>query len=152
MNTFVEVLTEMQNVRDNLKRTENGAVAYKSTMDKVYDMFAFGGAYRMRTDDDIVALYANAYAQSPVLATKCLFYLRDVRGGQGERRFFRVAFKWLAMTKPDVAKELLQFIPEYGRWDDLYCLFDTPIEKDVLNFIKQGVIEGVKILENNSYE
>ena len=119
MNTFVEALTQMQEVKDNLKRTENGALAYSSTMDKVYDMFAFGGAYRDRTDDEVVALYANAYAQSPVLATKCLFYLRDARGGQGERRFFRVAFKWLIQSHTDVAQELLSLISEYGRWDDL---------------------------------
>ena len=119
MNTFVEALAEMQNLMENLKRTENGALAYSSTMDKVYDMFAFGGAYRNRTDDEVVALYANAYAQSPVLATKCLFYLRDVRGGQGERRFFRVAFKWLIKTHEDEARKLLPLIAEYGRWDDL---------------------------------
>ena len=119
MNAFIETLTEMQNIMDNLKRTENGALAYNSTMDKVYDMFAFGGAYRSRTDDEVIALYANAYAQSPVLATKCLFYLRDVRGGQGERRFFRVAFRWLIKTHEDEARKLLSFIAEYGRWDDL---------------------------------
>ena len=119
MNTFVEALTQMQEVRNNLKRTENGALAYSSTMDKVYDMFAFGGAYRNRTDDEVIALYANAYAQSPVLATKCLFYLRDVRGGQGERRFFRVAFKWLIRNHEEVARKLLSLIAEYGRWDDL---------------------------------
>ena len=110
MNAFIETLTEMQNIMDNLKRTENGALAYNSTMDKVYDMFAFGGAYRSRTDDEVIALYANAYAQSPVLATKCLFYLRDVRGGQGERRFFRVAFRWLIKTHEDEARKLLPFI------------------------------------------
>lgn len=119
MNTFVEAMTEMQNRTDNFKRTENGALAYKSTMDKVYDMFAFGGAYRQRTNDEVVALYADAYAQSPVLATKCLFYLRDVRGGQGERRFFREAFKWLIWSHRDTARALLTYISEYGRWDDL---------------------------------
>ena len=119
MNTFVEAMTNMQNKTDNLKRTENGALAYSSTMDKVYDMFAFGGAYRQRTDDEVRALYANAYAQSPVLATKCLFYLRDVRGGQGERRFFRECYKWLIARHPEVAHKLLPMIAEYGRWDDL---------------------------------
>ena len=142
MNTFVEALTEMQNVRDNLKRTENGATAYKSTMDKVYDMFAFGGAYRMRTDDDIVALYANAYAQSPVLATKCLFYLRDVRGGQGERRFFRVAFKWLIQSHIDVARKLLPLISEYGRWDDLIDVcYETRLWSDALDLIGEQLVK-----------
>lgn len=145
MNTFVEVLTEMQNVRDNLKRTENGAVAYKSTMDKVYDMFAFGGAYRMRTDDEVAALYADAYAQSPVLATKCLFYLRDVRGGQGERRFFRVAFKWLIRLHADVARALLPLISEYGRWDDLIeVCYETSLWDEAMTIINAQLIEDLE--------
>lgn len=112
MNTFV-------NYMDNIKVTENGATAHKSTTDAVYDLFAFGGAYRNRSDDDCIALFANAYNESPVLAMKCLFYLRDAREGQGERRFFRVCFKWLIATDKKVASKLLPLIAEYGRWDDL---------------------------------
>lgn len=142
MNTFVEAMTNMQNKVDNLKRTENGALAYSSTMDKVYDMFAFGGAYRQRTDDEVIALYANAYAQSPVLATKCLFYLRDVRGGQGERRFFRVAFKWLIQSHTEVARALLKLISEYGRWDDLIDVcYGTKLWGNALDLIGEQLIK-----------
>ena len=82
MNAFIETLTEMQNIMDNLKRTENGALAYNSTMDKVYDMFALGGAYRDRTDEDVILLFKNALEEDRLLAMKCLFYLRDIRGGK----------------------------------------------------------------------
>ena len=144
MNTFVEALAEMQNLMENLKRTENGALAYSSTMDKVYDMFAFGGAYRQRTDDEVVALYANAYAQSPVLATKCLFYLRDVRGGQGERRFFRVAFKWLIRSHKKVARMLLPLISEYGRWDDLIDVcYGTSLWEDAMAIVDEQLTKDI---------
>ena len=66
----------------NLKLTENGGVAYSSALDAVYDMFAFGGAYRSRTDDEVMDLFAKAFAENADLALKCLFYLRDVRGGK----------------------------------------------------------------------
>lgn len=66
----------------NLTHTENGGVAYSSTLDAVYDMFAFGGAYRSRTDDEVMDLFAKAFAENADLALKCLFYLRDVRGGK----------------------------------------------------------------------
>ena len=59
-------------------------------------MVSFGGAYRTRSDADVITLFDNALKQDEVHALKCLFYLRDCRGGQGERRFFRVAMKWLA--------------------------------------------------------
>lgn len=66
----------------NITLTENLAVARKSTLNKVYDMFALGGAYRNRTDEDCILLFKNAIKEDETLALKCLFYLRDVRGGK----------------------------------------------------------------------
>lgn len=125
------MVNEMTSFMDSIKRatnftyTENGAVAHKSTLKKVYDMFALGGAYRQRTDEDCILLFKNALEEDEVLAIKCLFYLRDVRGGQGERRFFRVCFNWLAKNHQDIARRNLMHIAEYGRYDDLYCVVDT---------------------------
>ena len=59
---------------------------------------------------------------------KCLFYLADIRGGQGERRFFRVISKWLANEHTEVMRRNLQYVPEYRRWDDLYEFVGTPLE------------------------
>lgn len=56
---------------------------------------------------------------------------------QGERRFFRVAMEWLASVLPNEAKHLVRLIPEFGRWDDLYCLVGTKVEKDVFDFIHE---------------
>ena len=86
---------------------------YKSTLNAVYDMFAFGGAYRNRTDEDCILLFKNALEENKELALKCLFYLRDIRCGQGERRFFRICFKWLAKEYPDIAARNLENVPEY---------------------------------------
>lgn len=133
MNTF---LNEMKNDA-NYKYTENGGVALSSTMSKVYDMFAFGGAYRSRSDADCVLLFKEAFEENSNIALKCLFYLGDCRGGQGERRFFRVCFNWLAKNYPSVAAKLVQLIPEYRRWDDVvYACADTPIEDAAFEFIK----------------
>lgn len=145
MNTFVERMEAIEKKVGNLKRTENGATAYSSTFDKLYDMFAFGGAYRNRTDEDCIALYADAWNDSPVLATKCLFYLRDVRGGQGERRFFRECFRWLCKKHTVVAKELLSLVPEYGRWDDLiYSTYGTPVWRATTTLIRKQLSEDIQ--------
>ena len=88
MNTFMDNLTNAT----NFNRTANGALAHKSTRSMVYDMFALGGAYRNRTVEDCTLLFKNALEENEELAMKCLFYLRDCRGGQGERRFFRHCF------------------------------------------------------------
>lgn len=142
MNNFLKGLKE----NDNYKLTENGGVALKSTLDMVMDMFAFGGAYRSRSEEDCILLFKNAFEEDKNLAMKCLFYLRDIRGGQGERRFFRVCFKWLANNYPDIARKNLENIPKYGRYDDIYCLFGTPLEEDALKFIKKEIVNGLEII------
>lgn len=132
MADFLNAIKDEQ----NFTYTENGAGSYKSTMSGILDLFGLGGAYRSRSNEDCIRLFKKAWAEDPTLALKCLFYLRDVRGGQGERRFFRVVLHDLAITHPEVVCRNLDNISEYGRYDDLYCLMDTPLEKDVFEFIK----------------
>lgn len=144
MNSFIENLEN----KENYTLTENEAVAHKTTKKAIYDLFAFGGAYRNRKYEDIVLLFKNAYEEDKELALKCLFYLRDVRGGQGERKFFRTCMHWLAIYDRDVALKFMKLIPEYGRWDDLiYSFLDSPIEKDMSAFLKETLIQDIK--ENN---
>lgn len=121
----------------NFIETENGALTHKTTLNKVFDMFAFGGAYRNRSDADVITLFKDAYIENATLALKCLFYLRDVRGGQGERRFFRVAFKWLCDYDAAAARRNLIQVSEYGRWDDLiYATEGTKVQNEALDIIK----------------
>lgn len=116
----------------NYTYTENGAIAHKSTLNPVLDMFALGGAYRQRPDEDCILLFKQAFEANSELALKCLFYLRAFRKvGQGERRFFRVCYRWLAKNHPAAARRNLRFVVELGRWDDLSVLFDTPLQGDV---------------------
>ena len=132
MNTFMNQLKE----ENNYKYTENGGLAYKSTMNQVYDLFAFGAAYRQRSEEDCILLFKKAFEENEELALKCLFYIRDCRGGQGERRFFRVCLKWLAENHSEAVRRNLEYISEYGRWDDLYILVDTPLESEMFELIK----------------
>lgn len=141
MNTFLNELKEEM----NFGLTENGAVKRKSTLNAVYDMFALCGAYRSRTEEDCILMFKNAFEENADLAMKCLFYLADCRGGQGERRFFRVCFKWLAEKHPAVARKNIANIPEYRRYDDiLYSCVGTPVEKDALKFIKHQLALDVE--------
>ena len=140
MNKFLNGLSEAT----NYTLTENGAVTHKSTLNDVLDMFAFGGAYRTRSDADVITLFSNALKEDEVHALKCLFYLRDCRGGQGERRFFRVAMKWLANAHPDMARRNLEYVPEFGRWDDLYIFVGTPLEADAFALIKNQLALDVQ--------
>ena len=119
----------------NYTRTENGALTHKTTYNKVLDMFAQGGSMRNRSEDDIINMFMCAYNEDKTLALKCLFYLRDVRGGAGERRFFRICFKWLARHYEHEAEHLIPLVATYGRYDDLFELFDTPCEEAMMGYI-----------------
>lgn len=132
MNMF---MNGMKNAT-NYTYTENGAVTHKSTQSDLLDMFALGGAFRNRSDEDVILMFRKAFAENPKYALKCLFYLRDVRGGQGERRFFRVAMKDLAKQNADAARRNMIHIPEFGRWDDLYIFVGTALEADAMKIMK----------------
>lgn len=120
---------------NNFTLTENLAITHKSTLNSTLDLFALGGSYRKRSDADCITLFKAAFNEDAVHALRCLFYLRDVRGGQGERRFFRVVTRWLANNETAAMRRNLQYVPEFGRWDDLYTFVGTPLEKDAFDLM-----------------
>lgn len=129
----------------NVTYTENGAVARKTTESSLMDLFAFGAAYRTRSDEDCILLFKNAFEENEKLAMKCLFYIADARGGQGERRFFRVCFRWLCNEHPEVARRNLEHVPEYRRWDDLiYSTEGTPLENEAFSIIRSQLALDVQ--------
>lgn len=136
MNNFIDAMTEVSNIG----YTENGAVKRNHTNSALLDMFAMGAAMRTRSEADVILMFRKAFAESPSYALKCLFYIRDVRGGQGERRFFRVVMRDLAKTETEVARRNMKLIPIYGRWDDLYTFVGTPLEAEAFDIMKQQFI------------
>ena len=121
----------------NKTYTENGSVIYRSTGRDCLDLFATIGALRRESEQEITARFLRAYAEDPDLAMKILFYGRDVRGGLGERRVFRILLRWLAVSKPESVVRNLPYVAEYGRWDDVLVLLDTPCRAEALALLKQ---------------
>ena len=136
----------------NMTLTENGAVTYASTLSDCLDLFATIGAIRRESDEEIITRFSRAYAENADIAMKILFFGRDVRGGLGERRVFRVIVNWLADHEPAALRRNIALIPEYGRFDDLIALMGTACEKDALAVIREQLCkdlaskEGVSLL------
>ena len=139
MNKFLNGLVDAT----NFGYTENGAIKKNTTKSDLLDMFALGAAMRSRSVEDVILMFKKAYEENPTYALKCLFYIGDCRGGQGERRFFRICIKWLANNYPDVMRRNMKYIPTYRRWDDFYALVDTPLEKEMFNFLKEQLAMDV---------
>ena len=135
MNEFLNALKN----DTNYDYTENGGIKHTSTLNSVLDMFAMGGSMRKRSEDDIIHMFKCAYGEDPTLALRCLFYLRDVRGGQGERRFFRTCLKWMGNHMEEEVEHIIPLIREYGRWDDLFELFDTRAADAMMGYIKWAI-------------
>lgn len=127
--------------------TENGAVTYETTGSECLDLFATIGALRKASDDEILRRFVRAYAENADIAMKLLFFARDVRGGLGERRVFRVIVNWLAINTPDTVKKNMGYIAEYGRFDDLLALMDTSLEKVMLNYLEKQFNADMEAME-----
>ncbi len=133
----------------NMTLTENGAAAYESTGSECLDLFASIGALRRESDEEIVARFIRAYTENPDTAMKLLFYARDIRGGLGERRVFRVILHWLAVNEPASVKKNLEYIAEYGRYDDLLSLMGTHCEKEMLSVVRKQFFDDLAALKKD---
>ncbi len=130
---FLNALTE----EANYTRTENDAVALKSTNSALVDLFGQIGAMRKRNEKEIEAAFIKAFNEDKLLATKMAFYARNIRGGLGERRAARVIFRYLANLYPNIIRKNIQYIPLFGRYDDLYEFVGTPVEEDMWLLIRE---------------
>lgn len=128
----------------NYKSTENLALTHASSLSGLLDFFGLGGALRTRSNNDIISLFSRAFAEDPLLAMKCLFYFRDIRGGQGERKTFRTILNYLGTTHTAIIEKNLLNIPFFGRWDDLYSLVGTESEIMAFRAMKEQFIQDIE--------
>lgn len=128
MSTFSE---NLKNQINNFSETENGAGGYATTGHHILDITFAVSSLRNASEQDIINQFNLAYDENRGLALKWLFFVRDIRGGLGERRLFRVIWNHLVQTSPEIATELVEYIPRYGRWDDIFNDFDSEKIYDV---------------------
>jgi len=115
--------------------TENLAVTFIRSGSALLDFYAQAGS--MRTNPDkALDLFKKAFAEDKQSAVRILFYLRDVRGGQGERSLFRNCLEWLGTTYQDIFDQIVEYVSEYGRWDDMF--FDNA---KCFSIIKKQLVE-----------
>lgn len=127
--------------------TENGAVGYRTTTKPLLDLNFQVSSLRAREEAYIVQEFVKAFQESPRYAVKWLFFVRDILQGLGERRTFRVCLKYLAVSQPKIARAVLAYVPEYGRYDDMLVLLDTPLAGDVAALYKKQLDRDLAAME-----
>lgn len=135
---FKEEHTMLEDMKKNLNLTftENGAVTNGTTGSDCLDLFSGIGAFRYKSDGEIIKSFIKAFTENPDMAMKILFFGRDVREGLGERKVFRTIISWLGNNEPKSIIKNIEYIAEYGRYDDLLSLLDTKCEQEVISFLK----------------
>ena len=133
----------------NTAYTENGAVDYFTTGSECLDLFSVIGAIRNREENRIWDHFAGALAEDADTAMKILFYARDIREGLGERHVFRVILRRLAFNATESVLKNLELVPEFGRYDDLLCLLDTPASDGVKKFLHTQLLKDLDALEKD---
>ena len=127
----MEFLSLLEDDLNNVDKTDNGAKSYKSTKSDLVDLF--GSISASRNNLSIIDTFLKACDIDLETSVRILFHCRDIRGGQGERKVFRILLSNLALTHPELTLKLLPLVPEYGRWDDLWHLLESDLKDSVLN-------------------
>lgn len=128
--------------------TENGAKTYITSGSECLDLFFKAGAMRYASEKTISDAVIRAYSEDPDKTMKIIFFARDVRGGLGERRFFRTAIKALAYHAPDSVSANAKYFAEYGRYDDLCTLIGTPCESAAANEIRTRLSADIRAMKS----
>lgn len=131
-------MSKLHEAMNNTAVTWNGAAAHHSTLNANLDLFFQSGASRGK---DITHLFAAAIGEDEKLAIRCLQWLRDVRGGAGERQQFRNLVGYLLKHRQSLVLSFINKIPELGRWDDLLIFHGTQFQKIAFDLIAIGLAE-----------
>jgi hypothetical protein len=119
--------------------TENGMVTNSSSLNACVDLFFVIGAMRGQDVARLISKFSKAFNESPVTALRILFWARDARSGAGERKIFRDILKYLAETHSESLAKNIEYIPEFGRWDDVLTLFGTSLDTQAKSLIMSGL-------------
>ena len=126
MTTFVDAVLNQE------ARTQNNMKARKSTAKACVDLFFKIGASRGK---DITKDFVAAYVENKELALRIAQWVRDARGGAGERQIYRDILKYLEKNDKDAAAKLLSKTPELGRWDDIFVFEDSDLKTQAFTML-----------------
>jgi hypothetical protein len=104
-----------------------GSDTYTNTRDERVDLSLL--MVRGANPVDLVARTRRVAAAHLADAFVMAFHARNVRGGKGERDIFYTMIQALYNDHPALTRDLLDLIPHYGSWLDMFALEDMCIAK-----------------------
>lgn len=155
----------MEALKNNEKvLTENGAVAYATSGSYLVDINNSVPKLRklsvihmdngnVDSAKEIIKMFSDAVQEDSNYALKWLMYLRDIRGGMGERSSYRIILKYIADNAFEVFDRLLlsKKLEDIGRYDDLlYLWYKTKNSKSkelLFEYLKAQFLDDIRGFE-----
>ncbi|KAJ3282561.1 hypothetical protein HDU79_009851 [Rhizoclosmatium sp. JEL0117] len=129
--------------------TWNGAVSHATTGIARVDLFY--STSRGLDSQRLAALAAAAFDENPLDTLKIGAFVRDIRGGKGERSLGRHFLEWLATHKQLFLEHNLDsFVAKFGRFDDAIALMNTPLEDKALELWATQLKKDLAALEDDA--
>lgn len=102
------------------------------------------------TDKYLEFLLDECWKVSPIDTLRLIFYIRDCRGGKGEKRIFYSSCDWLMRNHLDDLKVNMRHIPFYGSWKDLLEIFcGSAMEGNMIRFYTNQLQADIKKLDTS---
>ena len=125
--------------------TKEGGVQYEHSLDHAIEFWSKAGSMFTKKEsfyegeESALSLFQKTWIVDKELSFRLLLWLRDARGGSGNRSGFRECINWVANRDPKWVELNIKWIPEVGRWDDLRSLFGTPAEATAVALWKSAI-------------
>ena len=135
------MVNEMKKILDRENQyqlTENGAVGYNTTGKVLTDLNFRVSSFRKGLSEDSIQLFIQAMNEDLEYAIKWLFFMRDIRGGMGERDAFQELYMKYGACYPNEAKATLKLVAEFGRWKDVI---------DIISKDHQNILGGMELVK-----
>ena len=131
-----------------MRLTKEGAKAYEHSLDHALEFFSKAGSMFTKKDqfyegaESALSLFQKTWIVDPALSMRLLLWLRDCRGGAGNRSGARECYAWLAENDPKWLEANIGWLPLVGRWDDLKQLFGSEAEKLAVRLWSDAIRNG----------
>lgn len=136
---------------DELSQTTtwNGAISLAQSGEALTDLYY--QAARGLTSENLLDLLNKAWAVDHLLTLRMIAYIRDIRGGKGERHLGRCCLLWLAgVSANNLLHNLKHYVGIFGRWDDLVDLYPVAGDAVLDVVIDQLTIDQRELEAGNS--
>lgn len=130
-----------------LTTTNNGAVSLQSSGNDLLNLFV--GSVRGIDDTRLNELLEKSAKESMLYTLKIIAYVRDIRGGKGERDLGRKMMNWLLENdERQLYANMNAFISEYGRWDDGVHLRKSVARKHYIELLANQLKDDIANMVN----